>query len=225
MTAGVLKQDPKIFFFSFSVHSQYRCFKFHFSSFLTVYLLFKCRFEAWQRDFFPKICILCVRVKTKWAFVWNFLCLALKTSLTIHRPSRHLTTQGKTTQLSPGRQERTSCASLHLIQSNEQVVEPFDAFPQKTGQRHFTALAVASLYIATSWQEVSKCCMSLIILSLHCHHQNDSCIKTGSDESHFNVSLVVIEGQSHKTVYTDYKILKREEGRSGIEPRPFHLPA
>ena len=23
-------------------------------------------------------------------------------------------------------------------------------------------------------------------LSLHCHHQNDSCIKTGSDESHFN---------------------------------------
>ena len=28
-------------------------------------------------------------------------------------------------------------------------------------------------------------------LSLHCHHQNDSCIKVGSDESHFNVSLIV----------------------------------
>ena len=27
-----------------------------------------------------------------------------------------------------------------------------------------------------------------IHLSLHCHHQNDSCIKVGSDESHFNVS-------------------------------------
>ena len=26
-------------------------------------------------------------------------------------------------------------------------------------------------------------------LSLHCHHQNDSCIKMGSDESHFNVSV------------------------------------
>ena len=26
-------------------------------------------------------------------------------------------------------------------------------------------------------------------LSLHGHHQNDSCIKMGSDESHFNVSL------------------------------------
>ena len=28
-------------------------------------------------------------------------------------------------------------------------------------------------------------------LSLHCHHQNDSCIKMGSDESHFNVLLTV----------------------------------
>ena len=27
----------------------------------------------------------------------------------------------------------------------------------------------------------------IIYLSLHCHHQNDSCIKMGSDESHFNV--------------------------------------
>ena len=31
----------------------------------------------------------------------------------------------------------------------------------------------------------------IIYLSLHCHHQNDSCIKMGSDESHFNVSLIV----------------------------------
>ena len=30
-----------------------------------------------------------------------------------------------------------------------------------------------------------------IYLSLLCHHQNDSCIKVGSDESHFNVSLIV----------------------------------
>ena len=26
---------------------------------------------------------------------------------------------------------------------------------------------------------------------LHCHHQNDSCIKMVNDESHFNVSLIV----------------------------------
>ena len=32
----------------------------------------------------------------------------------------------------------------------------------------------------------------IIYLSLHCHQQNDSCIKMGSDhESHFNVSLIV----------------------------------
>ena len=30
---------------------------------------------------------------------------------------------------------------------------------------------------------------------LHCHLQNDSCIQMGSDESHFNVPLIV----SHKT--------------------------
>ena len=29
----------------------------------------------------------------------------------------------------------------------------------------------------------------IIYLSLHCHHQNDCCIKMGSDESHFNVSV------------------------------------
>ena len=28
----------------------------------------------------------------------------------------------------------------------------------------------------------------VIYLSVYCHHQNDSCIMMGSDESHFNVS-------------------------------------
>ena len=31
----------------------------------------------------------------------------------------------------------------------------------------------------------------IIYLSLRCHHQNDSCIKMGSNESRFNVSLIV----------------------------------
>ena len=31
----------------------------------------------------------------------------------------------------------------------------------------------------------------IIYLSLHCYHQNDSCIKMASDESQFNVSLIV----------------------------------
>ena len=30
-----------------------------------------------------------------------------------------------------------------------------------------------------------------IYLSLHCHHQNDFCIKVGSDESYFNDLLIV----------------------------------
>ena len=28
--------------------------------------------------------------------------------------------------------------------------------------------------------------------SLHCHHQNDFCIKVGSDGSHFNVSFIIV---------------------------------
>ena len=45
----------------------------------------------------------------------------------------------------------------------------------------------------------------IIYISLHCHHQNDSCVKMGSDESHFNV-LVGSDGQSQDRVH---------------KPRPF----
>ena len=46
----------------------------------------------------------------------------------------------------------------------------------------------------------------------------------GSDESHFNVS-VGSDGQSHKTVSTNHNHFEEKEGRSGIEPRSFRLPA
>ena len=36
-----------------------------------------------------------------------------------------------------------------------------------------------------------RCLVTLTLISLHCRHQSDSCIKMGSDESHFNVSLIV----------------------------------
>ena len=54
-----------------------------------------------------------------------------------------------------------------------------------------------------------------VYLSLHCHHQNDSCIKMGSDESHSEV-FIDCEGQSHKTVlWTDFrKGLYMEDFRS-----------
>ena len=45
----------------------------------------------------------------------------------------------------------------------------------------------------------------IIYISLHCHHQDDSYIKMGSDESHFNVS-VGSDGQSHKTVSTNHNL-------------------
>ena len=54
---------------------------------------------------------------------------------------------------------------------------------------------------------------------LHCHHRNDSCINVVGDESHFNVSLTV----RHKVTLSVRRVhfLKREESRSGIEPRSF----
>ena len=42
-----------------------------------------------------------------------------------------------------------------------------------------------------------------------CHHQNDSCIKMGSDESHFNVS-VGSDGQSHETVSTNHNLFEEQ---------------
>ena len=57
----------------------------------------------------------------------------------------------------------------------------------------------------------------IIYLSLHCHHQNDSCIKMGSNESHFNVS-VGSDGQSHnyKTESANHN-LSEEKG----EPKRY----
>ena len=44
----------------------------------------------------------------------------------------------------------------------------------------------------------------IIYLSLHCHHQNDFCIKMDSDGSDSNGSVGSNE-QSHKTVSTNHK--------------------
>ena len=62
-----------------------------------------------------------------------------------------------------------------------------------------------------------------LYLSLHCHHHNDSCIKVGSDDSHFNVSSIV-KAKSQDSVHKPQPF-KREDSRSGIEPRSFCLPA
>ena len=52
-------------------------------------------------------------------------------------------------------------------------------------------------------------------VGIDCHHQNDSCIKMGSDESHFNIS-VGSDGQSHETVSTNHNL---SEGKG--EPKRY----
>ena len=49
----------------------------------------------------------------------------------------------------------------------------------------------------------------IIYLSLHCHHQNESCIKMGSNESHFNVSVGSDE-KSLKTASTNHNLFEEK---------------
>ena len=42
----------------------------------------------------------------------------------------------------------------------------------------------------------------IIYILQHCYHQNDFCIKTGSNEGH--LMFHNCEGQSHKTTSTDH---------------------
>ena len=58
-------------------------------------------------------------------------------------------------------------------------------------------------------------------LTLQCHRQNDSFIKTGSDENHFKVSLLVRATATRQCPEATF--LKREESRSeeSNRRRPF----
>ena len=64
----------------------------------------------------------------------------------------------------------------------------------------------------------------IIYLSLHCHHQNDSCIKIRWTAMRailtFQQAVMdKVTGQCPQTT----TFLKRKESRSGIEPRSFQL--
>ena len=56
-----------------------------------------------------------------------------------------------------------------------------------------------------------------IYLSLLCHHRNDSCIKVGSDESHFNVSLIVRDKVTRQYPQTTTFEMKGEPKRIRTE--------
>ena len=62
----------------------------------------------------------------------------------------------------------------------------------------------------------------IIYLLPHRHHHNDSCINMGSDESHFNVSLTVMDTVTRQCRQTT-TFFKKKESLSGIEPRSFEL--
>ena len=57
----------------------------------------------------------------------------------------------------------------------------------------------------------------IIYPSLHCHHQNDSCIMMGSDESHFNISLIVSHKVTRQCPQTTIFEEKGEPKRTGTE--------
>ena len=60
----------------------------------------------------------------------------------------------------------------------------------------------------------------IIYLSLHCHHQNDLCIKMGSDESHFNASLIVRDRVTRQcpqtTTFEEKGELKRNRAQAPL---------
>ena len=57
----------------------------------------------------------------------------------------------------------------------------------------------------------------MIYLSLNCHHQNVTCIKMGSDESHFNVSLIVENKVTRQCPQTTTSEEKGEPKRNRTE--------
>ena len=56
-----------------------------------------------------------------------------------------------------------------------------------------------------------------IYLLLHCHHQNDFCIKMGSDEGHFYVSLIVRDKVTRQCPQTTILEVKGEPKQIGTE--------
>ena len=82
----------------------------------------------------------------------------------------------------------TSAQHIHTLISIWLIDDHlYSAILWSTVLSRLTALACGSTWVTRGRQKREI----IYILSLHCHHQNDSCIKMGSGESHFNVSLTV----------------------------------
>ena len=68
----------------------------------------------------------------------------------------------------------------------------------------------------------------ILYLSLHFHHQNDSCIKMGSDESHFNVLLIVRDAVTRQrpesTIFLRERRAEADSNRCPSAYQPNALP-
>ena len=69
-----------------------------------------------------------------------------------------------------------------------EVVESVLLYVHRTRGLLGTATSTFTQLLNSVWRWGKR---GIIYLSLHCHHRNDSCIKTVSDESRINVSLTV----------------------------------
>ena len=69
--------------------------------------------------------------------------------------------------------------------------------------------------------EVGK--REIIYLWLHCHHQNDSCVKVSSDERHFNVSIIARDKVTRQCPQTKnlFPIERRAETESNRGPSAY----
>ena len=65
----------------------------------------------------------------------------------------------------------------------------------------------------------------IIYLSLHCHHQNDPFIKMGSDESHFNVSLIPRDNVTRQCPQTQTTTTEEKGEPKRIRTWSLRLPA
>ena len=66
----------------------------------------------------------------------------------------------------------------------------------------------------------------MIYLSLHCHHQNDSCIKMGRHQSHFKVSLIARDKITRQFPHTtSFGREKRAEADSNGGPSAYQPDA
>ena len=66
----------------------------------------------------------------------------------------------------------------------------------------------------------------IIYLSLHCHHQSDSCIKMGSNESHLNVSLIVRDKVTRRpSVSINHNFWRERRAEAVSNGGPYRLPA